>query len=40
MTDVPCLTRETPLGFDEELDLCLDIFGYVDICVLKMGKTI
>jgi hypothetical protein len=24
---------ETPPGFDEELDLCLGAFGYVDIYV-------
>jgi hypothetical protein len=22
-----------PLGFDEKLNLCLIVFGYVDICV-------
>jgi hypothetical protein len=24
---------ETHLGFDEELDLCLGVFGYIGICI-------
>jgi hypothetical protein len=29
---------ETPLGFDEELNMCLNAFWYVDIYVWKVDK--